>query len=217
MNIVNIEQFNKQKIKLSFDDESFIVIYKNMLYISEEALPAELPDNEYEELFKGMLTYAKRRAMGLLSKKDYTREALTLKLIEDGYNPGIIESTMAYLDGFHYLDDERVAANIVRSHRESKSRAVIRQKLLAAKVPEELIESAIDNNYHEPSKDVFAPDEEDPEWESAVIVKHLVKMHVTGELLDEMSYEDKQKLMAKLYRKGFDPGKVRKALDELTE
>lgn len=49
--------------------------------------------------------------------------------------------------------------------------------------------------------------------ESEVIIKNLRKKHFTG----HESYEDKQKLLAYFYRKGFDVETVRRAMDRLAE
>jgi len=48
--------------------------------------------------------------------------------------------------------------------------------------------------------------------EEVAIKKFLQKNHVDEESVFDLSYEEKQKIAAKLYRKGFDSEKIRKIL-----
>ena len=48
--------------------------------------------------------------------------------------------------------------------------------------------------------------------EELAICKFLEKNHINEETVFELSYEEKQKIAAKLYRKGFASDKIRKYL-----
>jgi len=155
--------------------------------------------NEKELLLKG-----KKRALRLFERKDYTRKELTDRLYKDGYNEDMVTQIIAYVDSFHYLDDSRVAGSFIRSRKEHKSKKEIEYLLKQKGVRDEEIEAAIEENYK---------NEDGIEQEEIAIARYLRKVHVGKEELDAMTYEEKQKIAAKLYRKGFASEKIRKMLE----
>lgn len=154
--------------------------------------------NKNEILLKG-----KKRALRLLERKDYSRKELTERLKKDGYEEEIIESILKYLDGFHYLDDVRVAGTYIRGKKEYKSKREIEYLLKQKGISEEDIEIALEDNYK---------NEEGISQEEVAIEKYLRKYQVDEEALFNMPFEEKQKIAVKLYRKGFDSAKIRKLL-----
>ncbi|MCR5823333.1 MAG: RecX family transcriptional regulator [Lachnospiraceae bacterium] len=202
LTISEIREFSKAKNMILFDDESFLTVYKGMYKGSEE----EMTEEELEELTKEMISYGKKRAMNLLLKKDYSRRALEKKLEEDGYNPGIIENIFSFLDSFHYLDDDRLAENLIRSYRSSKSRAEIRFLLKKRELTDEVIERAIENVYSGENE------EEEENTELKAVVNLLKKINMTPEKIAGLDFKEKQKLAAKFYRKGFKAENISKAL-----
>ena len=155
--------------------------------------------NEKEILLKG-----KKRALRLLERKDYTRKELTDRLFKDGYDEDMVTQIIAYVDSFHYLDDSRVAGSFIRSRKEHKSKRELEYLLKQKGVSEEEIETAIEENYK---------NEDGIEQEEIAIARYLRKFHVDEEKLKAISYEEKEKLAAKLYRKGFASEKIRKMLE----
>lgn len=155
--------------------------------------------NEREELLKR----GKKRALHLLERKDYSRKELKEKLSKGEYDEELQEEIIAYLDSFHYLDDYRVAASFIRSRKEQKSKRELQYLLIQKGISEEDIARAMEENY---SNEDGIPQEE------LTLERWKKKYNLTDEILEEMSYEEKQKYAAKLYRKGFSQEKIRKAL-----
>ncbi|MBE5950309.1 MAG: regulatory protein RecX [Lachnospiraceae bacterium] len=155
--------------------------------------------NEQEELLKR----GKKRAMHLLEKKDYSRKELNDKLVKGEYPEEIIAEIFTYLDSFHYLDDLRVAGNFIRNRKEQKSKRELEYLLKQKGISEEDILVAMKENYVTESGE---------SQEELAIRRCLLKYHVTEEMLQTCSYEEKQKLAAKLYRKGFSGDKIRNIL-----
>ena len=154
---------------------------------------------EEEELLKR----GKKRAMHLLEKRDYSRKELRDKLIKGEYPEEIIEEIFSYLDAFHYLDDLRVAGTFIRNRKEQKSKRELEYLLKQKGISEEDICTAMAENYVTESGE---------SQEALAIQKCLQKYHVTEEQIETLSYEEKQKLAAKLYRKGFAGDKIRNIL-----
>jgi len=151
----------------------------------------EKPDKK-ELLLKG-----KKRALRLLERKDYSKKELENRLLKDGYEQEITEEIIAYVDSYHYLDDSRVAENFIRSRKSYKSKRELQYMLKQKGIAEEQISTAMEEHYS---------------GEEEAIMKYLRKFHAEEEMLSEMSYEEKQKIAVKLYRKGFEQDKIRKML-----
>ena len=167
------------------------------------AVLSYLKGNYMEREQKELLLKGKKRALRLLERKDYSRKELTGKLLKDGYEEDIVNQIIEYVDSFHYLDDSRVAGSFIRGRKDIKSKRELEFLLKQKGISEEEICVAMEENYK--NEDGIAQEE-------VAIERHLRKFHVTEEELEKMSYEEKQKIAAKLYRKGFDSDKIRKML-----
>lgn len=150
-----------------------------------------------------ILKHGKKRALHLLEKKDYSRKELKDKLNKGEFPEDIQEEIFAYLDLFHYLDDYRVASVFIRNRKESKSKRELEYLLKQKGISDEDIDRAMEDNYKT---------ENGEEQEASAIRRQLQKYHVTEETLEELSYEEKQKIAAKLYRKGFSGDRIRAIL-----
>ena len=106
-----------------------------------------------------------------------------------------VEAAIQYVAGYHYIDDKRYAKRFVEIYRESRSMRRIRQDLQKRHVPEQWITLAIE-----------AVDEDD----TPALQKALEKL-LRGRT--ELSYEEQQKVTAKLYRRGFRLDAVRRQID----
>ena len=163
----------------------------------EQNLKEKLPDKK-EQLLQG-----KKRALRLLERKDYTRKELLDKLRKDGYSEELVDKIIEYIDSYHYLDDTRVAGNYIRGRMEHKSKKEIEYMLKQKGISEEEIDLAMSENYK---------NEDGIPQEEIAIRRFLQKLHIDDEAIFELSYEEKQKIAAKLYRKGFALEKIRKSL-----
>ncbi len=199
--ISEITEFSKAKIRILFEDETFLTVYKGMYKGDRE----EMSDEDFEALQKEILSYCKKRAMNLLIKKDYSRKALEKKLEGDGYDPGTIEKTMEFLDSYHYLDDLRIAENLIRNHRALKSRAEIGFLLKNKDIPDEIADQAMENVY-------YGDEGEERDTEMKAVIAVLKKKGLTPEKIGAMEFNERQKLAASLFRKGFKGENIIKAL-----
>lgn len=166
------------------------------------------------------LLQGKKRAMRLLEGRDYSRRELTEKLMRDGYGEDLISEIIAYLDAYHYLDDVRYAESLIRSRKTVKSRRELLYYLKAKGISEETAEAAMESNYHMREEALYPLREESGETdeegdlspETVAIRRQLQKYHVAKEELFAMDYAAKQKIAAKLYRKGYAEENIRKEL-----
>ncbi len=152
---------------------------------------------------KELLLKGKKRALRLLEKRDYSRKELKDKLKKDGYSEELVLEIIDYVDSYHYLDDERVAGSFIRGRKGCKSKRELEYLLKQKGIGEEEIALAMEENYK---------NEDGVSQEEIVIQRQLEKYHVEEAELENMTYEEKQKIAAKLYRKGFEQENIRKLL-----
>lgn len=142
-------------------------------------------------------TAAQGYALRLLQLAWRSHDELQAKLAGKGFSEAVIARTLQYVAELGYVDDVRLAQGIARLYAESKSHGMLhlRVKLLSKKIPSEIIT--------EVSDEVFGP-----EQELAAARRAVQKLGYAGRL-SELSYEERQKLMAKLHARGFRPAAIR--------
>lgn len=165
----------------------------------EEAVLAEFERTVF-------LPRAKKRALLLLGKKEYTKREMEKKLVSDGYPDATVSVTLEYLAELRYVEDasyaERYALYLLPRHSEREAY----QKMLQKGFDKEMIKEAM-----AAAKETYrlehgeAGDEEtSPELDA--IRTFLRKKGYRPEFADE---EKKKKMVMSLYRKGFSLSDIR--------
>lgn len=197
MIIAQMDSFGKDKLLITLDEEISFCLYQKEVHHLQLEPGAELTDTLYQEIRKEILIpRARKRTMYLLEKMDRTEAQLREKLRQGRYPEDIIENAIAYVKGFHYVDDLRYAESYVRCYSQSKSRRRLYQELVGKGVPRDLIEQALEEEY-------------ETEDESAKIVRWLEKKHYSAEEADP---KQRQRMYQFLLRKGFRSGDVLRLL-----
>jgi regulatory protein len=131
---------------------------------------------------------------------DRTEGELRNRLSEEGFPEEIIQSTIEYVHYYGYLNDERYAINYIRQRKETKSKLIIRSELAGKGIDKELLDMIFTTEYQ--------GQEEDPE---ITAIRKAIAKKVKEP--DALSREEKQKLIAHLYRKGFEFDKIKKLVE----
>lgn len=129
---------------------------------------------------------AKKKAMSLLQHMDRTEWELCSKLEKAGFAEEPVQEAVEYVRSFHYIDDRRYALRFAEIYCESRSIQRIRQDLQKKHISDEWIAQALEEI------------EYDDSW---ALKKAMDKL--LSDAGEELSYQEKQKIIAKLYRKGF--------------
>ena len=197
MIITQMDSFGKDKLLITLDEEISFCLYQKEVHHLQLEPGAELTDTLYQEIRKEILIpRARKRTMYLLERMDRTEAQLREKLRQGRYPEDIIENAIAYVKGFHYVDDLRYAESYVRCYSQSKSRRLLYQELVGKGVPRDLIEQALEEEY-------------ETEDESAKIVRWLEKKHYSAEEADP---KQRQRMYQFLLRKGFRSGDILRLL-----
>lgn len=201
MQVMQISGLDKKRMRIFLEDGRSFVLYRGEVrrYSLEEG--AELSAGQYEEICSEILKKrARRRTMHLLEKMDRTEAQIREKLRQGFYPEEIIEDAVAYVKGYHYLDDSRYAENYVRNQREKKSRRKIQMELMAKGIDRELAEQTLEEECQR-------------ENEQELILKWVEKKHYSAQTAD---LKEKQRMYQFLMRKGFQSDDILHVLDYLT-
>lgn len=201
MEITRLEEEQK-KIKVYIDGEYAFLLYPKDIYKFKLSVGEELSQKLYDEILNDTIYFrAKQKALAILKFMDRTELELRQKLSVAGYNEDIIEKTIAYISSYGYINDERLASAYTRARKNSKSKLVIKTELIQKGIEKDIIDSIFQEEYD-------CKDQEDSEM--IALKKAIAKKSSNPESL---KYEEKQKLIASLYRKGFDIGKIKQILN----
>ena len=124
------------------------------------------------------------------------QEKLRLK----GFSDEVAARAVEYARQLGYVDDMRLARGIARTYAESRTHgtAHLKAKLLSKKLSSDVIEQAV--------SEVFGAEQE------LAAARRAVQKLGYARKLAGLSYEEKQKLMARLHARGFRPGSIHAAL-----
>lgn len=185
---------NKNKVHLSNGVD--FTLYKGELRKLQLQEGEELSDALYETILQEILIpRARRRAMHLLEKMDRSTKQLERKLREGGYPEEAIAEAIAYVEGYHYLDDARLARSHIRFYQESRSRMRMTQDLLKKGIDRELIDACME--------------EELEQSQTELIQKLLIKKRYDSE---NATREERAKIYRFLLQRGFSSSDISRVL-----
>lgn len=197
--ITGITKLSGGRFQVEADGELRFALYAGELRTYGIAEGVEISGESLEELFLDVLTKrAKARCMNLLKSRPYTEHQLREKLRQGLYPETVVDEALAYVKSFRYMDDRRYVEDYVAYYGESRSRGRITQDLLKKGVDGDLV----DEVYEE------IPEEDLPD-ESALMERWLQKKQYDRE---RAGYQERQRMGAFLYRKGFSPDKIESVL-----
>ena len=201
MIVTHIEEISKSKVKVTFDQDLILTIYKCELKIFHIKEHETIEQEELDQLIQVLKKRAKLRCMNLLKSRDYTVYQLKSKLRDNGYPDEIVDCAIEYVASYGYVDDARYAHAYIESASKTKSHRQIENDLVRKGVDKQIILSA------------FAQlmQEQDEDTEEELIRQYLVKKHYDR---SSASYEERRKMIAFLYRKGFLLDKIYKIVGE---
>ncbi len=203
MVITRIDVSDKNKVNIYLDGEYAFFLSPKEVQRLKLTEGGEVSASLYEAVLEDIiLPRAKQKALSILKFMDRTELELRDRLSAAGYTQDMVDRAVHYVAGYGYLDDGRLASAYIRARKNTKSKLVIKMELLKKGVDSKIIELALSEEYP-------ADDQEDPE---IAAIKKAVAKKVKS--LEDMNYEAKQKLIASLYRKGFDISKIKQVLNQ---
>ena len=199
MIVTNIVSQNKKKAVVYLDGEIAFVLYKGDFKQYRIDIGEDLSEENYIEITEKLIPKrALERSCNLLMTKDYTEKQLREKLQVDGYTEEVIDKTVERLKNERFLDDRRYAENYIfwKAKERSKNRIFmdLAQKGIDGRLAEDVYRELLEKN--------------DIDGESKAVRSFLEKKRIDP---SELDYEEREKLIAKLLRKGFSYDSIKKA------
>lgn len=205
MVITGIEDVSKTKVRVCVDEDIYFALYRSELGKFAIEKGGELSRETYDTIMdEVLLKRAKLRCMNLLKGRDYTEYQLVTKLKRGLYPEQIIDAAVAYVISYGYVDDIRYARSYIEYAGRSKSRRQIESDLIRKGISSENIRQAYEQCSGE---DSVTPEEE-------LIYKLLERKHFDRR---SATYEECRKMAGYLYRRGFLPDNIYRALGQSEE
>ncbi len=130
MIVTQLSEISRGRYRVYVENEIAFVLYRGELKRMGIREGEEIPEEKLREIQEEILPKrAKKRAMNLLQKRDYTAAGLREKLRDGDYPETCIEEAIAYVESYGYIDDLRYARDFILYHLERKSRTRIEQDL----------------------------------------------------------------------------------------
>ena len=146
--VKEIEAVGKSRYRVKFDTGVTCLLYRKEMSSFSIEKGKGITAQQYQELLEEVVgKRAKKRALHLLEQMDRTEKQLRDKLLANEYPQSCIDGAIAYVKGFHYLDDSRYASNYVRFSQEKMSRVQMKQKLMQKGIASSVIADAIEEAY----------------------------------------------------------------------
>lgn len=205
--ITKIEPMDKLRVRVYINEEAVFWLYrKDYRELSLEEGQGISENSLFAIENEIVLRYAKKQALTMLERMDRTEQELSTKLREKEFSDQVVAQAIAYVKSFHYLDDYRYTLNYIRGRYQTKSKRQLSYSLYQKGITQ----MDIDNAYDE-LKESFSSETEEKDLEEEAIARIIRRK---GKPIEEFSKEEKQKLVASLYRKGFHGHTIQKVMNE---
>ena len=186
----------KGRLRFHLDNGTELVLYRGEAKQFRMREGSTLSDEEEHQLIYEVVgKRAKRRTMHLLEQMDRTEQQLRTKLMEGGYPSEIVEQTLEYVKGFHYIDDVRYARTYMEYRKTGRS---LRQ------MERELYQKGISRaDFQKASEEMEAPDEEQQ------VRQWIMKKRFDAETADR---QERDRLIRFLLRRGYGMAVIQRVL-----
>ena len=186
MLVTKLEKIDQKRIKVYIDYEYAFLLYSpdiRRYRIEEEK---EVSKEEYSEIIQETIyRRAKQKALAILKYMDRTENELAVKLKQAFYNDEIISRTIEYVKSYHYIDDERYAANYIAIKKNTKSKKQIQNELYRKGIDKVIVEQSLEN--------LLKNDD--------IAIRKAIRKKTDDS--SKLTSEQRLKIIASLYRKGF--------------
>ena len=200
MTVTQLTALGKGRYKVYIEDRPAFVLYRGELNRLGIRAGEEITEGNLREIQEEILPLrAKKRAMNLLQKREYTTAALREKLRDGEYPEACVEEAVAYVESYGYVDDLRYARDFIVYNLDRKSRMRIEQDLMRKGIQKDSVRAVFEELEEEGTR----------QDEASMIRTLLDKKKYDAKNADA---QEKQRMYAFLYRKGFHADAINRAL-----
>lgn len=185
------------RVRVTMEDgDSFVISCAKAKRLGLEE-GGEVDRDTYAGILQSLRSACMQKCGTLLGSRDYSEYRMKEKLREAGYPSSVIDEAVEKLKKAGYLDDLRFAQTYVRSHYQDRSKIRIIRDLAGKGISETVIEEA------------FAAVGEVENLSAAQRDQVIRLLEKRGFDPAQATYEERQKTMAFLHRKGYPTDLIR--------
>ena len=203
--ITDIKDLTSKKKLVYINYEPAFALYSGEVFRYNLKAESYISEQIYDEIITTLSKRALTRALYLFKDKDYTEYEIKSKLLKAYYPEQSIEDSTKYLKDNHFINDRRYAYNYITFKSGSYSSKVIVNKLRQKGIASDDIDAAFEE---------FTSDNSESEYNTLI---NLIYKKLKSRSVIDLSYEEKQKLIAYMCRKGFSYDMARKAFNEFLD
>lgn len=145
MTISKIEEISKYRSKIYIDDRFAFILYPQDIRKYKIAVDVDITEDTYNSIINEIvLRRCKNRAINYIESRERTEYEIRNKLKTLYYTEEVIDRVIAFLEEYHYIDDERYAKQFVDTYANRKSKARLRQDLMLKGVDKEIIQYTLE-------------------------------------------------------------------------
>lgn len=158
MRILKIENIGSDCYKVATESAEFFLRAQYLRFVREEELCEDaefLEAREEDVLFAGFAFAAEKKAISYLERCEQCRVGLQKKLVQKHFEKAAVDAALDYLEGRHFLSDERFARAWLNSHRIAKpqGRARLSAELSSRGISRQVSENALREFFEENSEE----------------------------------------------------------------
>lgn len=200
MLVTAVTEQTKKKVKVEFDHQFTLVLYRGELNLFHLREGAEVPEELIAEIEQKVLKKrAVKYAMQLLLKKDYTVKELTDRLLRAGYSENCAGHALDYVASYGYVNDENYARRYLETYSNRKSMRKMQMELRQKGISDEIIEAAAEAAEMECEQDTL---------------RYYAEKKARS--LDLSQDKDRQKLLRFLVGRGFSFSDAKTVMEEIS-
>ncbi len=200
--VTQLTPIGKTRTRVCLNEEQTLVLSNREIVQYGIREGEELPQETKAALEKTLYQKAIRKCGELLEGMSYTEKGLTDRLIRAGYPEQTARKAVEAMKQAHYVDDRAYAEAYLRSNHSKKSKRRVEQELENKGVARELI------------PEILAAWEEESGCSSEESEMQQIREFLRKKDFDPavQDWESRQKMMAKLARKGYSFAVLEEAL-----
>lgn len=204
MMVTDVASVDKKSVRVFIDGSFAFRVYQKDFYkyplLEAFQQGQEISDQELSEVYeKLLLPRAKEAALCLLERSDRSEWEIRRKLKEKEYPEAIYDAVISYLHEYHYLDEDRLIRSYLAGNAHTKSRRMILQKLKQRGLSEENVCRIM----------------EEEGCDSEKAATYALRKKLAGRTESDLNWNEKQKINAYLYRKGYTSDEIYAAWKEI--
>ena len=202
MKILSIEPSSNKKNrknKITLDNDTFFYLYDSEIKKLDLYEDCEIDSFLYNVIFvEYLFARAKKKALAILDRTMSSKEQIRTKLRRNDFGDDVINKVIELLEEYNLINDYEYARAYIVSYQNKKSVRELKFELQKRGIDRDIMEELLSNL-------------DSSEIEIANIEK-IVRKYRDAD--GKIPVEKRQKVMASLYRKGYDKNNILKVLEK---